>query len=148
MNNLRLPRKAYDSLYDLDNRGKETWVTNIRLCLFQNGFGHVWLNQGVGHSKKFLSEFKGRLIDSKWQNINAHISESERFSFYSLITTEETCLPSYLAVDLNRHLKCTLTKFRFGISSINVHYFRYRHHNQGDLLCQYCKTVKKMNFKF
>ena len=146
MDNSRLPRKAYDSLYALDSRGKETWVTNIRLCLTQNGFGYAWLNQGVGNAKKFLSELKGRLIDSKWQNLNAHINESDRFYFYSLITTEEKCLPSHLAIDLNRHLKCTLTKFRFGISSINVHYFRYRHHNQRDLMCPYCKTVEENEF--
>ena len=77
MNNSRLPRKAYDSLYDLDSRGKETWVTNIRLCLTQNGFGYAWLYQGVGNDKKFLAEFKERLIDNKWQNvINAHVNDS------------------------------------------------------------------------
>ena len=148
MENFRLPRKAYDSLYALDSRGKETWVTNIRLCLTQNGFGYAWINQGVGNAKKFLSELKGRLIDNKWQNVNAHINESDRFNFYSLITTEEKCLPSHLAIDLNRHLKYTLTKFRFGISSINAHYFRYRHHNQRDLMCPYCKTVEENEFHF
>ena len=148
MDNFRLPRKAYDSLYALDSRGKETWVTDIRLCLTQNGFGYAWLNQGVGNTKKFLSEVKGRLIDNKWQNVNAHINESDRFNFYSLITTEEKCLPSHLGLELNRHLKCTLTKFRFGISSINVHYFRYRHHNQNELMCPYCKTLEENEFHF
>ena len=148
MNNFRLPKKAYDSLYVLDSKGKESWVTNIRLCLTQNGFGHAWLNQGVGNPKKFLLELKCRLIDCKWQNINAHINVSDRFNFYSLVTPEEKCIPSYLAIDLNRHLKCTLTKFRFGISSINVHFFRYRHHNQRDLMCPYCKTVEENEFHF
>ena len=146
MDNFRLPRKAYDSLYALDSRGKETWATNIRLCLTQNGFGYAWLNQGVGNNKKFLFELKARLIDSKWQNVNAHIQESDRFTFYSLISAEEKCLPSHLTIDISRHLKCTLTKFRFGISRINVHYYRYRHHNQGDLLCPYCKTVEENEF--
>ena len=91
---------------------------------------------------------KGRLIDNKWQNVHAHIDESDRFNFYSLITNDEKRLPSYLCVDINRHLKCTLTKFRFGISSINVHYFRYRQHNQRDLMCPYCKTVEENEFHF
>ena len=47
----RLPRKAYLMLYALDERGKHTWATNVRLCLFQNGFGYAWLSQGVGDEK-------------------------------------------------------------------------------------------------
>ena len=60
MDNFRLPRKAYDSIYSLDSMGKETWVTYIKLCLTQNGFGYAWINQGVGNAKKFRFELKGR----------------------------------------------------------------------------------------
>ena len=148
MESYRLPRKAYDSLYALDSRGKETWVTNVRLCLTQNGFGYAWLNQGVGNDKKFLAELKCRLVDSKWQNIQAHINESDRFVFYSMITPDMKNLPCHITIDLNRHLKSILSKFRFGISTINVHYFRYRHHTQRNLLCPYCKSVEENEIHF
>jgi hypothetical protein len=51
----RLPKKAYFMLRKLDDRGKVNWVTNVRLCLYQYGFGFVWVNQGVGGVKEFLN---------------------------------------------------------------------------------------------
>ena len=43
----RLPRKAYLMLYNLDARDKRNWASNVRMQLFQYGFGSVWMNQGV-----------------------------------------------------------------------------------------------------
>ena len=34
-------------LYNLDARGKRNWVSNVRMQLFQYGFGFIWMNQGV-----------------------------------------------------------------------------------------------------
>ena len=65
----RLPKRAYNTLYRLDQRGKETWVTKVRLCLLQNGFGYAWINQGVGNMKLFLKTVKNRLVDCRWQNV-------------------------------------------------------------------------------
>ena len=56
MENDRLPKKAYCLMFNLDERGKfaYNWVTKVRLCLIQNGFGYAWMNQGVGDIKRFL----------------------------------------------------------------------------------------------
>ena len=89
MENHRLPRKSYNTLCRLDTSGKETWATNIRLCLTQNGFGYAWINQGVGNVRKFLNAFKERLIDCKWQNVQAHVNESDRFTLFSLICAKD-----------------------------------------------------------
>ena len=148
MENYKLPRKAYDVLYNLDRNGKENWATNVRICLMQNGFGYAWINQGVGNVKTFLAKLKERLIDCKWQQVNAHINDSDRFAFYSLICTKEKSLPCHLSIDIKRHLKCMLTKFRFGVSNINIHYFRYRNHTQRQLLCPYCKNVEENEVHF
>ena len=43
----RLPTKAYLMLYNLDARGKTSGASHVRVCLFQYGFGYVWLNQRV-----------------------------------------------------------------------------------------------------
>ena len=32
----------------------------------------------------------------------------------------------YLVLDINRYVKCSLTRFRFGISDIFVHCMRYK----------------------
>ena len=45
MNENRLPHKAYLMLYRLDINGKVNWVSNVRKCLFQHGFGYVWLSE-------------------------------------------------------------------------------------------------------
>jgi len=65
--------------------GKETWATKVRLCLFQNGFGYAWLNQGVGNYRIFLKTLKERLIDTRWQHVNKQLSNSERFFFLNFI---------------------------------------------------------------
>ena len=148
MENHRLPRKAYNVLYRLDNNGKETWATNIRLCLSQNGFGYAWMNQGVGNANTFLKTLKERLIDCKWQNVHDHVNTSDRFAFYSLISTTEKSLACHLSLDIKLHLKRILTKFRFGVSSINVHYFRYRNYDERQLLCPFCQNVEENEVHF
>ena len=69
----RLPHKAYNMLMHLDARGKQTWVTKVKTCLFEYGYGHVWLNQGVGDIQMFICNFRQRLIDCNWQTWQHHI---------------------------------------------------------------------------
>ena len=53
-------------LVDLNERGKNNWVSNVRTKLSKYGFGNVWLSQAVGDSKSFIRCFRERLIDSRW----------------------------------------------------------------------------------
>ena len=140
MSDDRIPKKAYSLLYDLDLKGKRTWVTQIRSCLFQNGFGFVWLQQGVGDVNNFLKVLKQRLVDCRWQNLNEHLHESNRFFIYRGFCGQQPILPMYLNMDLNRHFIYILTKFRFGISELKVHFYRYRLHCHKDLICPLCKV--------
>ena len=143
----RLPNKAYFMLKHLDEKGKRTWVTNIRTCLFQNGFGLVWQNQGVGNSKQFLQIFKRRMIDSRWQVCNAHVEESERFSMYASFRILYA-IPVYLQLNIPTKFKFIMSKFRFGCSDIAVHYYRYRVYSQRDLLCKIFKTTVENEVHF
>ena len=61
----RLPRKAYNMLYELDCRGKLNWVTKVRMKLYECGLGYVWLNQGVENISEILSILRTRFIDSR-----------------------------------------------------------------------------------
>ena len=134
----RIPKKAYLMLKDLDVKGKKTWVTNIRTCLYQNGFGFIWESQSVGNVKLFLRIFKQRLIDCRWQNVNVHFNESERFSVYKLICSPCNSIPKYICIDVDRQLKYVFTKLRFGVSDLRVHFYRYRHCRPQDLICPLC----------
>jgi hypothetical protein len=139
MSRERLPRKAYGMIYNLDERGKITWATDVRLCLFKHGFGYVWLNQGVGNVKGFLKVFKERLIDCRWQDWRGHIEESERFKTYRLFGNLAHSLGSYLNMDISKHFKYLMTKFRFGVSDLLVHRanYRYRIFN-ANVTCPLC----------
>ena len=148
MDHHRLPYKAYKSLYTLDERNKQTWVTNIRKCLCENGFAFVWFQQGVGNAKLFLREFKQRLIDGRWQKLNEHINESERFDFYNTFCERNFVIPVYLKLDINQQYKYIMSKFRFGISKINTHHLRYKNVNQRAFYCPYCKNVDENEFHF
>ena len=43
---------------NLDDVGKHTWASEIKLLLYRYGFGHVWVSQSVGNIDVFLSVFK------------------------------------------------------------------------------------------
>ena len=149
MNDGRLPKKAYKMLLHLDERGKKTWATNIRLLLSRNGFANVWVSQSVGDEHVFLKLLKQRLIDVRMQNLSDHLNTSERFSFYSSISNHDyLSLPKYVLLDINRQLKVIMTKFRFGVSDINVHRLRYKTHSQAQLFCPFCKNVEENELHF
>ena len=125
MDNGRIPRKAYDMLYNLDARGKENWVTRVRLCLLEYGFGFVWFSQGVGNVDSFVKAFRQRLIDCSWQRWSDHIQNSHRYEFYRNFCNSPDLKP-YLILDMDKHLKFITTRFRLGISELAVHHYRYR----------------------
>ena len=107
-------------LLNLDQRGKTNWVTNVRKILCVNGFSYVWDNQGVGCLNAFIRVFRQRLIDMRWQAWDDHVNTSDRFSLYRHFKTLASVEP-YIMLNLNRYIRHTLTRFRFGVSEIKVH---------------------------
>jgi hypothetical protein len=149
MDNDRIPKKAYKMLFKLDEMGKRNWATKVRECLFQMGYGFVWLNQGVAHKNCFIKALKQRLIDCNWQSCNEHIENSNRFDMYRLFCSENALnLPVYLQLDIDLHIKWMMTKLRFGISELNVHRLRYANNREDDTLCPLCKTGKENEIHF
>ena len=47
----------------LDKTDRKVWVTDLKQVLFSNGFGHVWISQGVGNEELFLKAMVLRMID-------------------------------------------------------------------------------------
>ena len=137
MENLRLPRKAYNMLVNLDSRGKSNWVSKVRVKLYELGFGYVWLQQGVGDIQGFIRMLRTRMIDCRWQDWSRHIQDSDRFDFYRQFNSIH-CVPTYLKVDMNKHLKRIMTHFRFGVSDLFTHRYRYKRHNNHNMRCPLC----------
>jgi hypothetical protein len=111
------------------------------------GFGYVWLNEGVEEIVEFIRVFRERLILCRWQEWEFHVNNSDRFSVYTTFCTSAD-VKTYLLLNIDKHLKYVMSRFRLGISEIAEHYYRYRKHNQSDLLCQLCKKEKENEMHF
>ena len=147
MDEHRLPLRAYKMLLNLDQRGKTNWETNVRKTLCVNGFSYVWDNQGVGCLNAFIREFRQRLIDMRWQAWDDHVNTSDRFSLYRQFKTL-ACVEPYIMLNLNRYIRYTLTRFRFGVSDIKVHRSRFKLYNVDELKCPLCLSAVENEVHF
>ena len=102
-------------LIKLEERDKNTWVTEIRLLLYTHDVGFVWEDQGVQLIVGFLKEFKQRLVDCNTQNWYGHLTNSQRFEIYKTYKTR-FATEMYLALDLKKHVVNALNRFRMGLS--------------------------------
>ena len=61
---------------------KRGWVTNLKKLFFSNGFGFVWITQGVGDEELFMKSVVLRLTDIANQTWNSEINSSPKLSTY------------------------------------------------------------------
>ena len=131
-----------------DATGKTNWVNKVRTFLFRYDFGFAWTNQGVGDLTVFIRVLRQRLIDCHWQNWCDHVENSERFEMYNMFSACITMdLPIYLQIDLDRHIKFIMKKFRFGISDLYKHLFRYRNSDRI-YSCPLCRGAEDNEIHF
>ena len=134
-------------LFDIDSKGKCNWVTNVRSCLCEHGFGYTWAFQEVGDETVFLRNFRQRLIDTRWQNWESHIQTSNRFEIFRAVNSSHY-IRKYMMINIDRHLRFILTRFRFGNSEIKVHMLRYKQANGNELTCPLCKEADEDEVHF
>jgi hypothetical protein len=53
MNDSRLPKSCYNMLYMLDNGGRVTWATKVKIMLYKLGFGYVGSHKMLGMLRYF-----------------------------------------------------------------------------------------------
>ena len=142
----RLAKKAYLMLLDLDKAGKKCWVSSIREILCQTGFGIVWLQQGVGEIKGFLSIFKQRLIDMFIQEWNGTIRASDRYEPYRQFKTvfEREKYVSNIDVYCFR---VAISQLRFNVLPLNNNIYRYNESFQKKN-CSFCVTYIENEYHF
>ena len=86
------------------NDGK-WWVNCLKAMLEQNGFGDVWLQQGVGDHEIFLRVFKQRVLDIFHPNWSERLSMSSRAVLYRSVK-ENWVFSEYLEmVHVTEHRK-------------------------------------------
>ena len=101
----------------------------------------------MGCLNAFIREFRQRLIDMRWQIWDDHVNTSDRFSLYRQFKTL-ACVEPNIMLNLNRYIRYTLTRFRFGVSDIKVHRSRFKLYNVDELKCPLCLSAVENEVHF
>ena len=81
----RYPKACYTMLYNLDQHGKNTWATCVKVLLEQFGFRYVWVQQGVRDFDLFIEVFKNRVSQfykKKWYDATRNYSKLAVYTTY------------------------------------------------------------------
>ena len=105
-------------LRDLEiNARKINWASLVRNLLSNLGFFEVWLNQGVGDVKLFLTMLRQRIKDQFIQGWAGDIQNSSRARFYRNIT--EFHFQPYLDINI-RKFRTAMTNLRVSSHRLEV----------------------------
>ena len=77
-----LLQTCYKMQMDFDAIYKRSWVTNLKKLLFSDGFGLVWITQGVGDEELFMKSVVLWLTDIAKQTCNSEIDSSSKHLMY------------------------------------------------------------------
>ena len=100
------------------------------------------ISQMYNVHKKHNSAMTRQVIDEPRVSHRAapHVNTSDRFSLYRQFKTLTGVQP-YLMLNLNRHIRYTLTRFRSGVSDTKVHRSSFKVYNVDDLKCPLCVST-------
>lgn len=133
----RYPKACYTMLKSLDETGKHTWATCVKDLLTRNGFGHVWLEQGVGDINSFLSLFKERAIDNYKQEWYGLMHDQSKLSLYctykSMLEPEK-----YLLYLTHKYIRA-LARFRSSCHKLEIEVGRYNGVLLENRICKLCE---------
>ena len=134
----RICRQEYEMLLLQHESGHFNWVSNVKKILSENGFGMVWLSQGVGFELTFIAEFKDRLISCYTQNWHSELENNDKYrwfhSFKSAFQAEK-----YLSCITNKWHRDNFARFRLRVSGLKncIQWFGYNH---GVATCPACNN--------
>jgi len=120
----------------LDAAGKVTWVSNIKNVLLSNGFGNVWIAQGVGDVNNCIRLFRQRVCDIAKQTWLEDIARSTTYSMYKSTLEPELYLSK---VEWRRH-RVALSRLRTGSNQLAVNRLRGQL-PKSERLSKYCKNL-------
>ena len=84
MDKHRYPRQCYTMLRQHDDAGRSTWVTQVKVLLFEHGFGYAWLANDIGDVDAFVTLFKPIIRDSSKQMLHSEFYSSPKSLHYKL----------------------------------------------------------------
>jgi len=65
-----------------DNLGFCNWVSDVKKCLYSNGFGYIWESQHVDNQSLFIANFVQRLNDQYTQSWVEKCSNTSKLCYY------------------------------------------------------------------
>lgn len=130
----RIPKQAYEREL-LEIRMEKKWGFETKKLLDTNGYGYVWLDQGVLNINSFIKSFKQRLIDQFWQETQSKIDEKERFSTYKQFKQGHEREQYLQQIKISRFRR-TFTRARLGI--IDINYNERFLKTENNLHCPFC----------
>lgn len=146
----RICSQAYEMLVLQHETGRHNWVSNVQKTLCEQGFGIVWLSQGVGCEYSFINEFKDRLISCYKQNWHSEIENNDKYRWYSSFKSVFQA-ERYLSFITNKWYKISLSRFRLRVSGLkNCKYWFLNEYNSNDNMCPSCRnaTEDEVHFLF
>ena len=138
--NSRLCKQAYDMMCIQMNLGKENWVYQVKQTLCKQGFGIVWLHQGVGSDKQFISEFKDRIISNFQQDWHAKMEDHERYNWFFAFKSVFQVEKYILSLD-DKWMRSCMLRFRLRTLGFNAHKLWFQISSYSDEHCPVCKNA-------
>jgi len=140
MDECRLPHDVYRMMLRYIDKGSN-WASKVRDILVKNHFDNIWEAQCVENEQTFLIELREHLINdfsTKWE---LALNNSERYIFYKQIKPLQ-CVETYLYALDKKIFRDTYIRFRFGITDMYIHKYRYQAAPLQDI-CPLCNEEEE-----
>ena len=133
----RYPKQCYLMLKRLDDAGRQTWATCIRMFLYSHGFGYAWVAHEIANVPRFVTILSTRLKDmytQLWLQGLENSPKAEQYKlFKSLLETEK-----YLNIDMNYKFRRILSRFKCSDHTLLIETGRQVNLERQDRLCPVC----------
>ena len=87
------------------------WLSHVKNILCSNGFGKVWIDQGVTNQNRFLKLFEERCHDIYAQQCLSEIHDSNRCRMYKEVKLSFSA-SFYVGLNIHKYLRIYFTKLR------------------------------------
>ena len=126
-----------------ENPRLNNWATNVQSILCKLGFRDVWLSQGVGNEKLFLSILRQRVSDIDMQERTEELNASTRAIFYRHIY--DNSFSKYLEIVKVKKYRIALSRLRLSSHRLAVESGRWRKPNSvpfDERVCSLCNVLE------
>ena len=138
----RYPKACYIMLHTLDQQGRSTWASSVRLLLHKYNFHDVWDQQGVGDVNAFLREFTTRVKQVYIDEWEYDISQSSKLSLLKSLASPCTEIESYLTnVRILKKYRSGIAKLRCSVHNLRIEKGRHTGELMAERVCKLCEKT-------